>query len=112
MLSRAKNEHTVAQIGMLGYPLTPLYGMFFIAVAIYVYYWMLRVLSRPMDRRWMQSNRSVFYLTLLGVMLVVIVAVILGISVVYVFTAFVISPMRLHRYSRELSLGVLFLGDY
>jgi len=68
---------------MLGYPLTPLYGMLFIAVAIYVYYWMLRVLSRPMDRRWMQSNRSVFYLALLGVMLVVFIVFVLGISVVY-----------------------------
>ena len=68
---------------MLGYPLMPLYGMLFIAVAIYVYYWILRVLSRPMDRRWMQSNRSVFYLALLGVMFVVVVIFILGISVVY-----------------------------
>ena len=69
---------------MLGYPLTPLYGMLFIAVAIYVYYWMLRVLSRPMERRWMQSNRSVFYLSMLGLMLIVVVMFILGISVVYV----------------------------
>jgi len=69
---------------MLGYPLTPLYGMFFIAVAIYVYYWMLRVLSRPMDRRWMQSNRSVFYLSLLGVMFIVVVAFIVGVTLVCV----------------------------
>jgi len=69
---------------MLGYPLTPLYGMLFIALAIYVYYWMLRVLSRPMERRWMQSNRSIFYLSLLGVMLIVVVAFIIGISIEYV----------------------------
>jgi len=76
---------------MLGYPMTGLYGMVFCAVAIYVYYWMLRVLSRPMDRRWMQSNRSVFYLTLLGVMLIVVITFIIGISVacvcLFVFTA-------------------------
>jgi len=69
---------------MLGYPLTPLYGMLFIAVAIYVYYWMLRVLSRPMERRWMQSNRSIFYLSLLGVMLVVVIGFVVGISILYV----------------------------
>jgi len=73
---------------MLGYPLTPLYGMLFIAVAIYVYYWMLRVLSRPMDRRWMQSHRSIFYLTLLGGMLLVVVLFILGISAAYVTLLF------------------------
>jgi len=66
---------------MLGYPLTGLYGMLFCAVAIYVYYWMLRVLSRPMDRRWVQSNRSIFYLALLGVMLLVVALFILIISV-------------------------------
>jgi len=69
------------QIGMLGYPLTPLYGMLYIAVAIYVYYWMLKRLSRPMERRWMQTNRSVFFLAILGVMLLVVVIFILGISV-------------------------------
>jgi len=69
---------------MLGYPLTPLYGMLYIAVAIYVYYWMLRVLSRPMERRWMQTNRSVFFLTMLLLMFVAVVILILGISVAYV----------------------------
>jgi len=84
---------------MLGYPLTPLYGMLFIAVAIYVYYWMLRVLSRPMDRRWMQSHRSIFYLTLLGGMLLVVVLFILGISAAYVTLLFPRPP----HYGRCLS---------
>ena len=66
---------------MLGYPLTPLYGMMYIAVSIYVYYWMLRVLSRPMERRWTESQRGVFFLALIGVMLLVVVFFILGISV-------------------------------
>jgi len=69
---------------MMGYPLTPLYGMLYIAVAIYVYYWMLKRLSRPMERRWMQTNRSVFFLGVLGLMLLAIVFFILGISVVLV----------------------------
>jgi len=66
---------------MLGYPLTPLYGMLYIAVAIYVYYWMLKKLSRPMERRWMQASRSVFFLAILVVMLFVVVIFILIISV-------------------------------
>jgi len=69
---------------MLGYPLTPLYGMMYIAVAIYVYYWMLKRLSRPMQRRWMQTNRSLFFLTMLGVMLLIVVIFILAISIVCV----------------------------
>ena len=72
------------QIGMLGYPLTPLYGMAFIALAMYVYYWMLRHLSRPMERRWMQSTRSIFYLSVLGLMLIVVIAFILGICLMSV----------------------------
>jgi len=69
---------------MLGYPLTPLYGMLYIAVAIYVYHWMLKRLSRPMERRWMQTNRSVFFLAMLGCMWLAVLLAILTISVVSV----------------------------